>query len=120
LYRKKPHLHKNASPQIAPIEDHRSRENGVLVYPVYSRRSGGLSVGLNLFPCQKSCPFDCPYCEVFPFSGNTALNNDVSVEKMETDLCAAISAALKQNVQVKDICFSGNGSLRYPQLFPMR
>jgi len=36
-----------------------------LVYPVISRRSGGLSLGINLFPYGKVCNFDCPYCEVF-------------------------------------------------------
>ena len=32
---------------IGPIENHRKREKGVLVYPVYSRRSEGLSLGIN-------------------------------------------------------------------------
>jgi histidinol dehydrogenase len=52
---------------ITPVENHREREKGIIVYPVYSRRSGGLSVGINLFPDKKQCPFDCPYCEVFRF-----------------------------------------------------
>ena len=33
------------------------------VYPVISRRSGGLSVGVNLNP-DKACNFDCVYCQV--------------------------------------------------------
>jgi wyosine [tRNA(Phe)-imidazoG37] synthetase (radical SAM superfamily) len=33
------------------------------VYPVLSRRSGGLSIGVNLNP-DKACNFDCPYCQV--------------------------------------------------------
>jgi len=33
------------------------------VYPVISRRSGGLSVGVNLNP-DKVCNFDCIYCQV--------------------------------------------------------
>jgi histidinol dehydrogenase len=90
---------------ITPITNHRQREKGVLVYPVYSRRSGGLSVGINLFPDQKSCPFDCPYCEVFPFSSNA----EFSLEQMESDLRAAIKYAHEQNVPIRDICFSGNG-----------
>jgi histidinol dehydrogenase len=102
---------KNNPPSISPIENHRRREKGVLVYPVYSRRSGGLSVGINLFPDKKHCPFDCPYCEVFPFSTNAAF----SLEQMEADLRAAIAAALEQNMPVKDICFSGNGE---PSLSP--
>jgi len=96
---------------ITPINNHREREKGFLVYPVYSRRSRGLSVGINLFPDQKSCPFDCPYCEVFPFSSNA----EFSLEQMENELRAAISAAQKQNIPVRDICFSGNGE---PTLSP--
>jgi len=96
---------------IPPITNHRQREKGVLVYPVYSRRSGGLSVGINLFPDKKSCPFDCPYCEVFPFASDAVF----SPEQMEADLRAAVAAALERNVAVRDICFSGNGE---PSLSP--
>ena len=96
---------------ITPINNHREREKGVLVYPVYSRRSGGLSVGINLFPDKKNCQFDCPYCEVFPFSSNAQF----SLEQMESDLRAATTSAQKQGVPVRDICFSGNGE---PTLSP--
>ena len=87
------------------VGNHRGREKGVLVYPVYSRRSRGLSVGVNLFPDKKSCTFNCPYCEVFPFSANAVF----SIEQMERDLRDVITAVSKQNIPVKDICFSGNG-----------
>ena len=87
------------------VENHREREKGVLVYPVYSRRSGGLSVGINLFPDKKICPFNCPYCEIFPFSTDAVF----SLEQMEEDLRTVVAFALKQNIPVKDICFSGNG-----------
>src|SRR5437868_11112335 len=33
------------------------------VYPVVSRRSGGISIGINLNP-DKVCNFDCIYCQV--------------------------------------------------------
>jgi len=98
----------------APVENHRGREKGVIVYPVYSRRSGGLSVGINLFPDRKSCPFDCPYCEVFPFSSNAVF----SFEQMQDDLRGAVTAALKQGVTVKDLCFSGNGEPSLSAAFP--
>lgn len=91
--------------KIFPVENHREREKGVLVYPVLSRRSGGLSVGINLFPDKKQCQFNCPYCEVFPFTCDAAF----SLEQMEGDLQTAIAAAMEQQVPVKDICFSGNG-----------
>jgi len=90
---------------INPVEYHREREKGVLVYPVYSRRSAGLSIGINLYPDKKNCQFNCPYCEVFPFSSNAVF----SLEQMEADLRETIAAAHKQNIPIKDICFSGNG-----------
>jgi histidinol dehydrogenase len=99
---------------IPPINNHRQREKGVLVYPVYSRRSGGLSVGINLFPDTKSCPFDCPYCEVFPFASGA----EFSPEQMEVDLRSAVAAALERNVTVRDICFSGNGEPSLSPHFP--
>jgi len=98
----------------APLENHRERERGVIVYPVYSRRSGGLSVGVNLFPDRKSCPFDCPYCEVFPFSNNAVF----SFEQMREDLRNTVTAAIKQGITVKDICFSGNGEPSLSAAFP--
>ena len=96
---------------INPITNHREREKGVIVYPVYSRRSAGLSIGINLFPDKKSCAFDCPYCEVFPFS----VNSSFSFEQMQEDLSAAVSSAHRQNIPINDICFSGNGE---PTLSP--
>ncbi|MDR2731059.1 MAG: hypothetical protein LBB81_09225 [Treponema sp.] len=92
-------------PHYRQITNHREREKGVIVYPVYSRRSGGLSVGINLFPDKKDCPFDCPYCEVFPFSTGAVF----SLKQMEEDLRIAIKDALEQNTPIKDLCFSGNG-----------
>jgi histidinol dehydrogenase len=99
---------------ISPVGNHRDREEGILVYPVYSRRSGGLSVGINLFPDKKCCPFDCPYCEVFPFLMNVVF----SCGQMEQDLRIAIIDALKRNIPVKDICFSGNGEPSLSSDFP--
>jgi histidinol dehydrogenase len=96
---------------INPVENHREREKGVLVYPVYSRRSGGLSTGINLFPDRKQCHFDCPYCEVFPFSGDLGF----SLDRMEKDLRLVLDEANKRNTAVKNICFSGNGE---PSLSP--
>jgi len=99
---------------ITPVENHRGRETGVLVYPVYSRRSKGLSVGINLYPDKKQCLFNCPYCEVFPFATNAVF----SLEQMENDLHCAIAAAQEQNIPIKDICFSGNGEPSLSHHFP--
>jgi histidinol dehydrogenase len=90
------------------------REKGVLVYPVSSRRSGGLSLGINLFPDKKQCSFDCPYCEVFPFSTNTVF----SQEQMEDDLGNIVRSFLERDIKVEDICFSGNGEPTMQADFP--
>ena len=96
------------------VKNHREREKGVLVYPVYSRRSAGLSVGINLFPDKKQCPFNCPYCEVFPFSSEAVF----SLDQMETDLRSVIEEANVKNIPIKDICFSGNGEPSISPFFP--
>jgi histidinol dehydrogenase len=101
-------------PFSAPVAGHRGREKGILVYPAYSRRSGGLSIGINLFPGEKSCPFDCPYCEVFPFSSKAVF----SIRQMEEDLRHAIASAQRRNEPVRDICFSGNGEPSLSEYFP--
>lgn len=49
---------------LAAVKDHsRSFSDFLYVYPVISRRSRGLSIGVNLNP-DKVCNFDCIYCEV--------------------------------------------------------
>jgi histidinol dehydrogenase len=75
------------------------------VYPVYSRRSKGLSVGVNLFPDEKLCSFDCPYCEVFPFKTDIRF----SLPIMEGALKSVLAEAAERGIPVRDICFSGNG-----------
>ncbi|MBI2569149.1 MAG: radical SAM protein [Candidatus Schekmanbacteria bacterium] len=52
------------APRRLDFRDHR-RELGTYtyVYPVLSRRSHGVSVGINLNP-DKRCNFACPYCQV--------------------------------------------------------
>ena len=95
-----------------PVENHRKREKGLIVYPVYSRRSGGLSLGINLFPDKKHCSFNCPYCEVFPFSNDA----EFSLEQMEAELESFIRT--ERNVPVRDICFSGNGEPTLSPDFP--
>jgi histidinol dehydrogenase len=100
--------------KIGPVENHRGREGGALVYPVYSRRSRGLSVGVNLFPDKKICSFDCPYCEVFPFKTDIRFSPDV----MEEALRDTLVQAKADSVPVRDICFSGSGEPTLSPEFP--
>jgi wyosine [tRNA(Phe)-imidazoG37] synthetase (radical SAM superfamily) len=50
---------------VVPLHTRHERvfEGQRFVYPVLSRRSGGISVGVNLNP-DKVCNFDCIYCQV--------------------------------------------------------
>src|SRR6516162_9656959 len=46
------------------VRDHRRTfEDNLYVYAVVSRRSKGVSIGINLNP-DKVCNFDCVYCQV--------------------------------------------------------
>ncbi|MDR2658499.1 MAG: hypothetical protein LBC27_00710 [Spirochaetaceae bacterium] len=87
------------------VENHRSREEGLIVYPVYSRRAGGLSIGINLYPDKKYCNFNCAYCEVFPFKNDVSF----SIALLESALRKAVANALSRGIPISDICFSGNG-----------
>lgn len=96
---------------------------GRLVYPVFSRRSGGLSLGVDLFPQGKECSFACPYCEVFPFRGELPF----SLAGLESALEAFLEDYAKQEAgegagaggpaapAIKDISFAGSGE---PTLSP--
>jgi wyosine [tRNA(Phe)-imidazoG37] synthetase (radical SAM superfamily) len=90
-------------------EHRRGREAGRLVYPVVSRRSGGLSLGINLFPDAKDCSFDCPYCEVFPIApGMEAF----SIAELRAELELFVRQGYAEDWAprpVRDLCFSGNG-----------
>lgn len=97
------------------VGDHRrDREAGRLVYPVLSRRSGGLSVGINLFPDKKVCSFDCPYCEVFPFPGSGPFEPSDLASELEDFLDRGYREAWAPT-PIRDLCFSGNGE---PSLSP--
>jgi wyosine [tRNA(Phe)-imidazoG37] synthetase (radical SAM superfamily) len=52
-------------PGLKREQTHHPREfaGNVYAYPVISRRSGGVSIGVNL-NLDKACNFDCPYCQV--------------------------------------------------------
>ncbi len=66
--------------------------SGDILYPAMSRRTGGLSLGINLFPEGKRCSFDCAYCEVLPGKGGPAF----SLSALEKDLAAWKALASKE------------------------
>jgi wyosine [tRNA(Phe)-imidazoG37] synthetase (radical SAM superfamily) len=95
-------------------KDHR------FVYAVVSRRSGGLSVGLNLSP-DRACNFNCVYCQadraaqrlaesVDPDRLAAELDNILQAEKDGSlYLDAPFNALPPAERGVRDIAFSGDG-----------
>jgi wyosine [tRNA(Phe)-imidazoG37] synthetase (radical SAM superfamily) len=101
----------------------RSFRGNAYVYPVLSRRAGGISVGINLHP-GKACTFGCIYCQVDRSPTCPALPSRVGLPLLLDELRAVLAglvpggvlwrepefAALPPEKQrVSDIAFSGDG-----------
>ncbi len=96
------------------------------VYAVVSRRSGGVSVGINLNP-DKACNFDCIYCQVDRTTPPAVRKVDLERLAAELDLVleAARDGSLYESAPfdalpadrrgVRDIAFSGDGE---PTTYP--
>ncbi len=95
------------------------RENRY-VYPVVSRRAGGVSIGVNLNP-DKACNFDCVYCQVDRHQPGG--RSFVDLHRLAAELDAALADALSGRLfedprfaatppalrRVNDIALSGDG-----------
>ncbi len=103
------------------VQDHsRSFWDFTYVYPVISRRSRGLSIGINLNP-DKICNFDCVYCEVD--RATPPKSRVVDLLKIRAELAEMIRLARSGKLGedpkfveaadlsrvVRDIAFSGDG-----------
>jgi pyruvate-formate lyase-activating enzyme len=103
------------------FRDHRrTLDDNRYVYAVVSRRSGGLSIGVNLNP-DKVCNFACPYCQV----DRTTPGGDrrVDVARLEEELghllglvrdgalwdVPPFDTAAPEHRRVNDIAFAGDG-----------
>jgi wyosine [tRNA(Phe)-imidazoG37] synthetase (radical SAM superfamily) len=99
------------------VNDH-SRESAGLshVYPVVSRRAGGVSIGINL-NVNNACNWACVYCQVpnLVRGGPPPINLQQLASELRTFLGAAIDGDfLELNVppearRLVDVAFSGNG-----------
>jgi wyosine [tRNA(Phe)-imidazoG37] synthetase (radical SAM superfamily) len=97
--------------------DH-SRDSAGLtyVYPVISRRAGGVSIGINLNP-NNACNWRCVYCQVPELKRGSAPRIDLN--RLETELRSFLHQLtagdyLQQHVppemrKIHDIALSGNG-----------
>lgn len=86
------------------------------VYPVVSRRAGGVSVGINL-NTNNACNWACVYCQVPDLTRGGPL--PVNLELLENELRGFLQAATQGDFLVRqvpteahrlmDVAFSGNG-----------
>ncbi|WP_412479270.1 radical SAM protein [Azonexus sp. IMCC34839] len=97
--------------------DHRRDSAGLLyVYPVVSRRAGGVSVGINLNP-NNACNWACVYCQVENLQRGGPPPLDLP--RLQRELAGFLDDLLHGDFmvrhvapevrQLKDIAFSGNG-----------
>ena len=78
--------------------------------PIQSRRFG-LSLGIDLSPDEKSCNFDCLYCELAVAEVTDTIKNPPKVE----DVLSEVKAALVEFPDVDVITLTANGE---PTLYP--
>src|SRR5262249_892971 len=111
------------------VRDHRRTfEDNFYVYAVVSRRSKGVSIGINLNP-DKICNFDCVYCQVD--RRTPPVVREVDLVRLTTELEAVLDLVLGGDLfqmerfhatphalwRLNDIAFSGDGEpTTYPDL----
>ena len=78
--------------------------------PINSRRFG-MSLGIDLSPKQKSCNFDCVYCELKGAKPVEEIENPPSVD----EIISALKEALKVHQNIDVITLTANGE---PTLYP--
>lgn len=102
--------------QLSVHDHYRHFEDYTYVYPVVSRRAGGISLGINLNP-NRACNWQCVYCQVPNLSRGTAPTLNVS--QLALELNQALNRLLHTDFmqrhvapemrELKDIAFSGDG-----------
>lgn len=119
-----------SAPRTLDFRDHRRElASNRYVYAVVSRRSGGLSIGINLNP-DKVCNFDCPYCQVDRTVPGGA--REVNLARLEAELDGLLhlvgsgrlwevppfDTAAPAHRRVNDIAFAGDGEPTSCKVFP--
>jgi wyosine [tRNA(Phe)-imidazoG37] synthetase (radical SAM superfamily) len=110
-----------ADQPLALYSEHgRTYRENKFVYPVLSRRSGGISIGVNLNP-DKVCNFDCIYCQVDRRS--EAETHFVETDRLMAELDAMFRFVTSGEIyrdpkfasipphlrRLNDVAFSGDG-----------
>lgn len=112
------------------FRDHRRElHDNRYIYAVVSRRSRGLSIGVNLNP-DKACNFDCPYCQVDRTVPGGPRAVDVATLSAELDdllqrvadgslwSLSPFDTAAPAMRRVNDIAFAGDGEPTACPTFP--
>ncbi len=105
-------------PRIQLATDDHSRDSAGMryVYPVISRRAGGVSVGINLNP-NNACNWRCVYCQVPELTRGSPPPIDLAVLELELgqflrDAVSGDFMATRVPTDARrlvDVAFSGNG-----------
>ena len=86
------------------------QDSTIVFGPINSRRFG-MSLGIDLSPKQKSCNFDCVYCELKGAKPVEEIENPPSVN----EIISALKEALKVHQNIDVITLTANGE---PTLYP--
>lgn len=110
---------------LTPSNHDRDYAGFTYVYPVVSRRAGGVSVGINLNP-NNACNWACVYCQVPNLVRGSAPEIDLAL--LESELRAMLSDILDGDFmqsrvpegarRLNDIALSGNGEPTSARVFP--
>lgn len=114
------------APRPLSVRDHDRNLAGLrYVYPVLSRRAGGVSVGINLNP-NNACNWHCAYCQVPDLVRGRAPELDLAM--LEAELRAFLADLTQGDWMqrfvpeearvIRDIAFSGNGEPTTAVQFP--
>lgn len=111
--------------QLASNDHSRDSAGMTYVYPVVSRRAGGVSIGINLNP-NNACNWRCIYCQVPGLVRGAAPAIDLAL--LERELRSFLDEALHGDFMTKrvpagsrhieDVAFSGNGEPTSAREFP--
>lgn len=115
-----------STPKILVAVNHDRDAAGLLyVYPVVSRRAGGVSVGVNLNP-NNACNWACLYCQVPDLKRGAA--PDIDMARLESELRGFMADLLRGDFmrlrvpeearRIVDVAISGNGEPTSAKEFP--
>lgn len=108
------------------VSDHNRDVSGLkYVYPVVSRRAGGVSIGINL-NVNNACNWRCVYCQVPNLTRGTP--PPIDLDLLQHELTSFLNQVLhadfmlryvaEENRHLQDIAFSGNGEPTSAKEFP--